>query len=137
MLKKRKGKKVKPYLGGPVNIFKPKSFVFTTPTCQYNMGKNLMFSNVVNCFSVFFCLFFCLFVCKWSDIAYIRNEAQLLESVCHSGYLGYSISKNRYVCSLKVPSVRRVLCYIFSDMALHNILKVSSVNVQGIRDKLK
>ena len=74
------------------------------------MDKKLLFSNVVDCFSV---LFFCFSVCNWSDITHIQNEAQLLESVCHGGYLGNIISKDSYVCSLKVPNVRGGRCYLF------------------------
>ena len=44
---------MKLYLGGPINVMKPKSFLFGTPTCQYNMGKKLLFLNVVDCFSAF------------------------------------------------------------------------------------
>ena len=74
------------------------------------MDKKLLFSNVVDCFSV---LFFCFSVCNWSDITHIQNEAQLLESVCHGGYLGNIISKDSYVCSLKVPNVQGGRCYLF------------------------
>ena len=48
-----KKKKVKLYLRGPINVMKSKSFLFGTPTCQYNMGKKLLFLNVVDCFSAF------------------------------------------------------------------------------------